>query len=240
LIAVRAVTIAAHLAPPAGVFNPRFSWIDDNPNRLLSRRRGLMRTLTKLLLAGAGAAAVAGAALATDRGHVMNVALPDGSIAQIHYTGNVAPQLVVAPDAVPVAFAETDPFAMFDRISMAMDHQMNAMMQQASMLQQAAPAGGPVSDVALKSLPPGTVSYSYASYSSGNGAQCSQSVQVTALGTNQAPKVIKQSSGDCNAMNSRAPTPAVQQAKPEAPKVTPVVLHKDKADAETAPKGPII
>ena len=197
-----------------------------------------MQTLTKLLLAGAGAVAVAGAGLAADRGHVLNVAMPDGSVAQIHYTGNVAPRVVIAPDATPVAFVQADPFAMLDHISMAMDHQMDAMMQQAAMLAQAAPAGGQVSEAALNSLPPGTVSYSYTSYSSGNGAQCSQSVQVTSLGTNQAPKVVKQSSGDCNAMNSRGATPAVQQAKPQAPVVTPVVLHKDKADA--APKGPII
>ena len=43
-----------------------------------------MRTVPKLLLAGAGVLAVAGAAVAaSDRAHVMNVALPDGSIASI-------------------------------------------------------------------------------------------------------------------------------------------------------------
>ncbi|WP_116090892.1 hypothetical protein [Sphingomonas crusticola] len=196
-----------------------------------------MRTFTKLLLAGAGAAAVAGASMAADRGHVLNVALPDGSIAQVHYTGDVAPQVVVAPQAVPVALVAGDPFAMFDRISLAMDRQMDAMLSQAALLAQAAPAGGQVSEAALRSLPPGTVSYSYTSYWSGNGAQCSQSVQVTSLGANQAPKVIKQSAGDCNAMNRQGPTPAVQQAKPAAPKVTPVVLHQEKAPEA---KGPII
>ena len=196
-----------------------------------------MRTLTKLLLAGAGAAAVAGASLAADRAHVLNVALPDGSIAQVHYTGDVAPRVIVAPQAVPVEYVAADPFAMFDRIAFAMDRQMDAMMSQAAMLTRAAPAGGQISEAALKSLPPGTVSYSYTSYSSGNGAQCSQSVQVTSLGANQAPKVIKQSSGDCNAMNSRGPTPAVQQAKPLTPKVTPVVLEQPKT---AAPKGPVI
>ena len=196
-----------------------------------------MRTFTKLLLAGAGAAAVAGASLAADRAHVLNVALPDGSIAQDHYTGDVAPRVIVAPQAVPVAYVESNPFAMFDRIAFAMDRQMDATMSQAAMLSRAAPAGGQISEAALKSMPPGTVSYSYTSYSSGNGAQCSQSVQVTSLGANQAPKVIKQSSGDCNAMNSRAPIPAVQQAKPEAPKVVPVALEKAKT---AAPKEPII
>ena len=112
-----------------------------------------------------------------------------------------------------------------------------AMLQQASALRQAAP-NGQVSEAALKSLPPGTVSYSFTSYSSGNGASCSQSVQVTALGQNQPPKVERQSQGDCSAVNTRKPTPAVIQAKPDAPRVTPAGLQKP-ADAPK-PKGPII
>lgn len=199
-----------------------------------------MRTVPKFLLAGAGVLAIAGAAVAAnDRAHVMNVALPDGTIARIHYVGDVAPKIVVTPTpaVMPVAFA-ADPFAMFDHISLAMDRQMDAMLQQASALASAAPGpNGQLSEAALKSLPAGTVSYSYASYSSGNGGGCSQSVQVTSLGANQAPKVVKQSSGDCTAMNSRAPTPAVQQAKPAVPALTPANLEKEKT---AAPRGPVI
>jgi hypothetical protein len=200
-----------------------------------------MRTHTKLLLAGAGVLALAGTAVAAhDHAHVMNVALPDGTVARIHYVGDVAPKVMLAPSAevTPVAIIGADPFAMFDRISLAMDRQMDAMLQQASALASAAPGpNGHLSDAALKSMPAGTVSYSYTSYSSGNGGACSQSVQVTSLGANQAPKVIKQSSGDCTAMNSRSPTPAVQQAKPAVPRLTPASLEKEKAPA---PKGPVI
>jgi len=198
-----------------------------------------MRKVTKLLLAGFGALTLTGVAVAAaDNHHIMNVVMPDGSIAQIHYVGNVAPQVVAVPaaDAMPVAFAP-DPFAMMDRISYAMDRQMDAMLQQASALRQAAP-NGQLSEAALKSLPPGTVSYSFTSYSSGNGATCSQSVHVTALGQNQAPKVERQSQGDCSAVNTRKPTPAVVQAKPDAPQLTPANLQKP-ADAPR-PKGPII
>jgi hypothetical protein len=195
-----------------------------------------MRAFTKLLLAGAGTLALAGTALAAaDRVHVMDVALPDGSIAHVRYVGDVAPKVVVAP--TPVALVDADPFAMFDRISLAMDRQMDAMMRQVSTL-AAAPATGPqLNEAALKALPAGTVSYSYTSYSSGNGASCSQSVQVTSLGAAQAPNVVRQSNGDCTAMNSRAPTPAVQQAKPARPVLTPASLAKPKA---AAPKGPVI
>ena len=200
-----------------------------------------MRTATKLLLAGAGLVAAAGAAVAaSDKAHVMNVALPDGSVAHIRYVGDVAPRIVVAPpaDAMPVAFVAADPFAMFDRISWEMDRQMGAMLQQASALSAFAPGpDGKLSEAALKTLPAGTVSYSFASYSSGNGANCSQSVQVTSLGQNQAPKVERQSSGDCSAVNTRKPVPAVQQAKPSAPTLTPVSLEKAK---EPAAKGPVV
>ena len=200
-----------------------------------------MRKTIKLLVAGAGALALAGGAIAAaDNSHVLNVALPDGSVAHIHYVGNVAPKVVVAPTAVamPVAFVAADPFAMFDRISYAMDRQMDAMLRQASAMAQAAPAAnGQLSEAALKSLPPGTVSYSFTSFSSGNGASCSQSVQVTSLGQNQPPKVERQSQGDCSAVNTRKPTPAVQQARPEAPRVTPASLQKPQ---EPAAKGPII
>ena len=197
-----------------------------------------MRKVTKLLLAGAGALTLTGVAVAAaDNHHIMNVVMPDGSVAQIHYVGNVAPQVVAVPAVQAVPVAMVDPFAMMDRISYAMDRQMDAMLQQASMLQQAAP-NGQLSEAALKSLPPGTVSYSFTSYSSGNGASCSQSVQVTALGQNQAPKVERQSQGDCSAVNTRKPTPAVIQAKPDAPKLTPASLQKP-ADAPK-PKGPVI
>ncbi|WP_404711203.1 hypothetical protein [Sphingomonas sp. MMS24-J13] len=196
-----------------------------------------MRTVTKLLLAGVGAAALASVAIAADRTHVLNVVMPDGSVAQVHYVGDVAPRVVAMPaaDLVPVAMTNDSPFAMFDRISAEMDAQMDAMMRQASALTTAAPAaGGQLSDAALKSLPAGTVSYSFTSFSSGNGASCSQSVQVTSLGANQAPKVVRQDSGDCTAVNSRAPVPAVAKPAPAgAPALTPVNLEKPKAPAKT-------
>lgn len=204
-----------------------------------------MRKIAKLLLAGAGALTLGGVAMAAaDNHHVLNVNLPDGSVAHIHYVGKVAPKVVVAPnvavapvaDIMPVAMA--DPFVMMDRISYAMDRQMDAMLQQASAMARAVPANGQLSQAALKRLPAGTVSYSFTSYSSGNGAACSQSVQVTSLGTNQPPKVERQSQGDCSAVN-RKPTPAVQQAAPQAPRPTPASLQKP-AEEPKPTKGPII
>lgn len=194
-----------------------------------------MRTSSKIFLAGAGALAMAGVAMAADKSHVMNVVLPDGSVAQVHYVGDVAPQVVAVPAADPMlaAFGGDSPFAMLDRISAEMDAHMNAMMRQAALMSTPAAAGGQLSEAALKSMPAGTVSYSFTSFSSGNGASCSQSVQVTSLGANQAPKVVRQNSGDCTAVNSRAPTPAVAQPEQAGqPTLTPVNLEKPKASAK--------
>jgi hypothetical protein len=189
-----------------------------------------MRTSTKLLLAGAGALAVGGVAIAADKTHVMNVAMPDGSVAQIRYVGDVAPKVIVAPahEMAPIAMLDDSPMATFNQIAAHMDAQMDAMLRQASALAAAAPAAdAKVSDAALKALPPGTVSYSFTSYSGGNGTGCSQSVRVTALEAGQAPKVERQSSGDCTAMNSRAATPAVATpTQPAAPALTPVKAEK--------------
>jgi len=197
-----------------------------------------MRRITKLLVAGAGALTLAGVAVAAaDNAHVMKVVMPDGSVAQIRYVGDTPPQVVAVPAAQVMPVAMADPFAMMDRIAYEMDRRMDAMLQQAAAIQQAAP-NGQLSEAALKSMPPGTVSYSYTSYSSGNGASCSQSVQVTSLGANQAPKVERQSQGDCSAVNTRKPTPAVIEAKPETPTLTPASLQKP-ADAPK-PKGPVI
>src|SRR5690349_5824636 len=70
-------------------------------------RRSLMQKALGLVLAGLGAAAIAGAAVAANRdSHIMNVPLPDGSTARVEYVGDVAPKVTVVPDAVV-------PFGMF-------------------------------------------------------------------------------------------------------------------------------
>jgi hypothetical protein len=93
-----------------------------------------MRTLRTTLLAGVAAIATgfSGAALAqSPQTHVMTVQPPGGGIAEIRYTGNVAPQLsfgespapidVFAP--MPALFGASSPFAMLDRISAEMDRE---------------------------------------------------------------------------------------------------------------------
>ena len=193
-----------------------------------------MRLFFKTLLGAGVLAAIAGTALAADRAHVLRVAMPDGSIAQIRYVGDVPPNVVVAPAALVEA---ESPFALFDRIAVEMDREADAMLRQAAAMRQAAPMMGDRLDrAALANMPAGAVSYSVASFSSGAGGTCSRSVQVTSLGSGPA-QVVERSAGDCTPMATRTPSPAAERATPAPPPVTAV----NYAPAPATPKPtPII
>jgi hypothetical protein len=176
--------------------------------------------MSKILLAGLGACALAGTAYAADRQlHTLNVALPDGSVAHVFYEGAVAPKVEIVPveRAMPVALIDA-PFAGFDQLFADMDRQAAAMMQQARALQASVPANGTLDQAALKSLPAGS-SYSFTSYSSSNGG-CTQSYQMTSYGNGAAPKVVSQTSGDCSKAGQLQAAPKPAKAV-EAPKVVP-------------------
>ncbi|UXC89716.1 hypothetical protein EGM87_11630 [Sphingobium sp. RSMS] len=178
-----------------------------------------MRKIRAAVLAGVAAVAVMGTALAAshDR-HVMKVGLPDGTVARIEYQGNVAPKVTFAPASslAPIAWFdpfEAAPFALFDRIAADLDRQSDLMMRQVHALPLPAIADdGKIDLTALRSLPPGTVSYSFVSTING-GSTCSRSVRATSLGSGRQPSVVSNSSGDCR----------------EAPSAT--VVHPDRTDA---------
>lgn len=207
-----------------------------------------MRLKGKTLLAGIASLAIAGAAVAgvvADKTHVLTVALPDGSVEHIHYTGNVAPKVVIAPVAAswdmlsPVSLFDGDfdasPFVAFDRIAAAMDRQADDMMRRVALL-AAQPAG--VSTAAARNLPAGAVSYSFVSTSSGNGT-CNRSVQVTSFGADQQPKVVRQMSGDCSAMATNAPAPVASHENVARPSTLVPVKLDVPAKAEAVPANRI-
>lgn len=169
-----------------------------------------MRKAFGLVLAGLGAAAIAGAAVAASRdSHVMNVALPDGSTARVEYVGDVAPKVTVVPAAVV-------PFGMFDRGMFDMDRQIDAMMRQVDAMARApvAVAGAPGMNVAAYgNAPAGSQSVTVVSTSNGSKT-CTRTTEVTSQGAGKAPKVVSNVSGDCTAAAGPAPAPA--PAKPTA------------------------
>ncbi|MGN6271164.1 MAG: hypothetical protein ACTHM0_14865 [Sphingomonas sp.] len=166
--------------------------------------------MSKVLLGGLASAALAGTAVAAEHAvHVMNVAMPDGSVAKVRYVGDTPPQVRIVPVAVravpmvPVAMIDPS-FAAMDRMMAAMDAQADAMMRQAAMLQQMPATAAPLQHADMKTVPGGTVSYSYVSTTSSNG--CTQTVRMTSDGSSDQPQVIRTSAGKCDGAKV---TPAV-------------------------------
>jgi hypothetical protein len=166
-----------------------------------------MRLMSKVLLGGLATAALAGTAVAADHAvHVMNVAMPDGSVAKVRYVGDTPPQVRFVPIAVrAVPVAMIDPgFAAMDRMMAAMDAQADAMMQQAAMMAQMPATAAPLQHADMRTAPGGTVSYSYVSTTSSDG--CTQTVRMTSDGSSDQPQVIRTSAGKCDGAKV---TPAV-------------------------------
>jgi len=159
-----------------------------------------MRKAFGLVLAGLGAAALAGAAVAASRDtHIMNVQLPDGSTARVEYVGNVAPKVTVVPAPAPQ-------FGLFDRSMSDMQRQMDAMMKQVDAMARMPVTGAPgVNVAAYGTAPEGSSSVTVVSTS--NGAKtCTRTTEVTSQGAGKPPKVATNVSGDCG--TAPAPVPA--------------------------------
>lgn len=152
-----------------------------------------------LALLGAGAAEAAGTKL-----HTMNVDAPDGSVVHVQYSGDAAPRVQFVPaEAMQQADMPVmaDPFAHMERISAMMDAQMNAMMQQAAMMQQHAVATG-ADGAAPAGMPKGMqVSY-YSSSTDANG--CTRSMSYSSDGSGAQPKMTQAASDGCDAAKPQA------------------------------------
>ena len=164
-----------------------------------------MRKAFGLVLAGMGATALAGAAIAASRDtHTMNVPLPDGSTARVEYVGNVAPKVTVLPAPVGA------PFGMFDRSMFDMERQIDAMMRQVDAMARApmAVAGAPGLNVAAYgNAPAGSQSVTVVSTSNGTKT-CTRTTEVTSQGAGKPPKVMTNVSGDCGNATPNAPMAA--------------------------------
>lgn len=191
-----------------------------------------MRLMSKVLLGGLATAALAGTAVAAEHAvHVMNVAMPDGSIAKVRYVGDTPPVVRIVPvRAVPLMpVAMIDPgFAAMDRMMAAMDAHADAMMRQAAMMAAMPATNAPLQYADMQKLPAGTVSYSYVSTTSSNG--CTQTVRTTSDGSGGQPQVIRTSAGTCDGAkvspavaDSAAPAKTIKavETKPAAKPIDP-------------------
>jgi len=158
----------------------------------------------KYILAGATFALLgAGVAqAATAKLHTMQVNAPNGEVVQVHYTGDVAPQVRLVP-ATSQAVAMTDPFAEMEQVSAMMDAQMQAMMEHAALMQQAAQTGN---------VPQGMHVTYYSASTDAKG--CTRSVSYSSDGGSAQPKLTQAASDNCE---SAAPNDGVIQAKVQGP-----------------------
>jgi hypothetical protein len=187
------------------------------PHRALVLMEATVRPILTTILAGAAALGALGASAALagdDQMHIMTIRLPDGSVRQIQYAGDVPPQVIVAPAPVaPIGFA--DPFAAMRLMSAMLDRQADMMLRQAAATRQ-----GTTDDAENA---PGMRVYSMSSTIGASGV-CMRSVQITYTG-DAKPHVVSRSSGDCGAaappaeINAPRPVPAAQ---PKAPRTIEV------------------
>lgn len=198
-----------------------------------------MRFFRTAIIAGVASATLAGAALAgPDDGKWMLIALPDGSVQHIRFTGDATPSVLFAParesiSLHDIAFRPDRTFADIARLSAAMAAQADAMMRQAATMHTPMPAhsGDGVIIADAQGRPVGTMQYSYMS-STTDARGCTRTVQYSSDGiTTGNPRVIRTSSAECHA-NQLAPqakpvTPtAASPARKPAPKIIPVSTIK--------------
>jgi hypothetical protein len=155
------------------------------------------------VLAGVTAATLAGTAMAASKNsHVMDVPLPDGSVARVEYVGDVPPKVTVAPtsragDAWMSGFPS---MANFDRMFEQMDRQMRQIEQMARQ-----PAGVPGMNVAsYGNIPAGANSVTVVSTSNG-AVTCMRTTEVVSQGAGKPPKVTTKVSGNCGSPGQAAP-----------------------------------
>ena len=155
----------------------------------------------------AGALALAGTAFAASpKSHVMNVSLPDGSVARVEYVGDVAPKVTVEPGpmtgqmtAAGAPWAMPFPtFANFDRMIAEMNRRSQDMIRQAREMARQ-PAGAAPYVASYGNLPAGESSTTIVSVSDG-GKSCTRTTQVVSQGTGKAPKVTSSATGDCDSV----------------------------------------
>lgn len=148
-----------------------------------------------LLVAGLGAVTVTGAALAASgETHMLNVPLPDGSIAHVQYVGKVAPRVTVSQAPTTDPFG---PFAVLDRSAFDMQRQMDAMMRQISaMASQPVPGASHLNVASFGNAPAGASSVTIVTTTNGNST-CTRRTDVQSQGAGKPPKVLSSQTGDC-------------------------------------------
>jgi hypothetical protein len=159
-----------------------------------------VRKLPAFAFAGIAVAALAGTAFAAGpKTHVMNVPLPDGSVAHVEYVGDVAPKVTVDPrpmaDAAGAWGMPFPSFAGFDRMIQEMNRRTQEMVRQAQQMARG-PVGAAPHIASYANMPAGGTSTTVVSISN-NGATCTRTTEIVSQGAGKPPKVTSNVSGQC-------------------------------------------
>lgn len=169
-----------------------------------------MKTHSQVLVAGAAALALTAAATAamasgaSDR-HEITLQLPGGGTERIEYTGE-APQVVFSPAPLawwvaPSDFWAAPSLASLERMSADMDREMNALFKDDLAVISSAPK---LDNTTLANLPPGTISTTWFSTSSGNGF-CTRVTQISKPASGSKPQIVSRETGDCGTKSEATP-----------------------------------
>lgn len=162
-----------------------------------------MRRLPAFAFVGMAAAALAGTAIAAaPQTHVMNVPLPDGSVARVEYVGEIAPKVTIAPRATAEARGawgmQFPSLAGFDRMFEQMQRQSQEMIRRAQeMARRPAGPGAAPYIASFGNLPAGQTSTTLVSVSNG-GSTCTRTTEMVSQGPGKPPKVTSSVSGQCS------------------------------------------
>jgi hypothetical protein len=174
-----------------------------------------MRKIHTALLAGAvvvGLGAIAGLAafvpsLAGSKSatHELTLQLPGGGTETIAYAGDAAPKVTFHQAAAfwpaPFLASWTAPsFVTVDPIIAHMDRQLDMLAKMTLLMPPL--TDQPLGAVALSNLPAGA-SYAMVSETNGDGA-CTRFTQITRAPSDDKPKIVSQSSGNCRAGSTPA------------------------------------
>jgi hypothetical protein len=175
-----------------------------------------VRRLPFIALTGAASLALTGVAIAAAKPatHVMNVQLPDGSVAHVQYVGDIPPKVTIdqRPFAMGAFGAGFPSFAGFDRMMSEMNRQAQQMARQAQEMARQAPgaaaANGMPYVASYGNAPAGmSTSTSVVSYSNG-GQTCTRTTEVVSQGAGKPPKVTQSVSGNCGSQPAAPAKPA--------------------------------
>lgn len=156
-----------------------------------------MRKLPLIAMAAAVSVALAGAAgAAKPQRHVMDVPLPDGSVAHIEYVGDVAPKVTVAPRPFEMGAIAFPDFAGFDQMIAQLQRQSQEMARQAQQMARQSSPGATPYIASFGNQPAGMTSTSVVSVTNG-GQTCTRTTEIVSQGPGKPPKVASSATGNC-------------------------------------------